>query len=155
MNDLTQSRLKELLQYSPSTGLFTWKMSRRGRAKSGSVAGTKTKASNPYLLISIDSKQYYAHRLAWIYMYGEAPLRRLTHLDGDHSNNRIANLTLLTNPGIERSILPRIESISVQVEYYEAFIVVDRIKYSLGYFSSKKKATEAWLKAAYLESVLE
>ena len=37
--NITYERLRELLDYSSETGLFTWKVDRR-RARAGAVAGT-------------------------------------------------------------------------------------------------------------------
>lgn len=67
---VTQDRLKELFTYDPDTGLFTRTIGRKGVA-AGSIAGTVL--LNGYIKISIDHKQYLAHRLAWIYVNGYAP----------------------------------------------------------------------------------
>ena len=57
---LNKERLDELLDYSPDSGLFTWKVNRRGKAKSRCIAGSKN--GQGYILIKIDGKFYFAHR---------------------------------------------------------------------------------------------
>ena len=64
-------RLKELLDYSPDTGVSTWNVKRNQNIDQGSVAGTVT--SEGYRKIRIDGKKYSAHRLAWVYMTGDDP----------------------------------------------------------------------------------
>lgn len=41
--------------------------------------------------------QYKAHRLAWVYVYGEAPVGLVDHVDRDVTNNRIKNLRDVTD----------------------------------------------------------
>jgi hypothetical protein len=66
--ELTQERLKSLLNYNPETGEFTWLVNRRG-AWAGEIAGypKHTGSGKVYIIIGIDGKKYYAHRLAWLY----------------------------------------------------------------------------------------
>ena len=91
-NMLTAERLREVLHYCPETGEFTIKVSRGSRtAPVGAKTGTINK--NGYVVIGIDSKVYYAHRLAWLYMTGEWPSsREIDHRDLDRSNNKWINL---------------------------------------------------------------
>jgi hypothetical protein len=56
----------------------------------GDVAGCITK--DGYLYIKFKKQAMYAHRLAWVYVHGVWPAQKIDHLDGDKSNNRIANL---------------------------------------------------------------
>lgn len=87
--NLTQKRLKELLEYDKDSGNFTWKETRGGKRK-GSVAGTID--CYGYIRISIDDKRYKAHRLAWLYVYGYVPENEIDHKDTDRKNNKWKNL---------------------------------------------------------------
>lgn len=91
---LTQERLKELLDYDSLTGIFIWKKARNNNLV-GIIAGAKR--PDGYLRIRIDYKFYYAHRLAWLYVYGEWPKNCIDHKDMVHDNNRISNLRDVTN----------------------------------------------------------
>lgn len=86
---LTQKRLKEVVRYDRRTGLFHWKVS-TGKAKRGGVAGHTDSAG--YTKVSIDGVKHFAHRLAWLYVYGEWPAQNIDHKDLCRSNNRISNL---------------------------------------------------------------
>lgn len=89
-NILTQSRLKELLQYDANTGVFTNKIFRGLRAMPGVVSGNVN--SGGYVDISIDKRKYKAHRLAWLYVNGVWPAYYIDHINRIKTDNRIANL---------------------------------------------------------------
>lgn len=86
----TQRRVKELLDYCPQTGEFTW-LVRRGKAKAGSRAGT-VQPTTGHRVIGIDNRQYLEQQLAWLIMNGEWPANIVTHLDKDVANNKFSNL---------------------------------------------------------------
>lgn len=88
---LTQERLRELLIYDPETGLFTYRINRRGRVQAGDLAGT-IKADNGYVQICIDGAAYFAHRLAVLYMMGRWPVYDIDHRNGVRAENRWRNL---------------------------------------------------------------
>ena len=90
---MKSSYIKELLDYDKSTGEFTWICKRRGASKK-KLAGTKTKIG--YTMIMIDGKYYLAHRLAWLYVYGEMPKLSIDHINGKKDDNRIKNLREVT-----------------------------------------------------------
>lgn len=85
---ITQDRLKELLNYNPSTGLFTWKLSQGPKAKAGQVAGTL----DGYVRIRLDGEAFAAHRLVFLYVEGSFPIGQVDHINGIRSDNRRGNL---------------------------------------------------------------
>tara|TARA_R110000782_G_scaffold171288_1_gene263001 strand:- start:77 stop:637 length:561 start_codon:yes stop_codon:yes gene_type:complete len=106
---ITRSQLKEALKYSASTGIFTWnKKEDKPNTKhyksnstktfnskfSGKEAGSisKTTDGKSYLKISINGCKYYAHRLAWLYIYGDMPKGMIDHISGDGLDNSILNI---------------------------------------------------------------
>ena len=46
------------------------------------------------MVIRINGKDYYQHRLSWLYVYGEFPKGDLDHIDNDRGNSRINNLRI-------------------------------------------------------------
>lgn len=78
-NPPTQSRVREILDYDPRTGIFRWAMSRRG-CRAGAVAGRLSK--DGYREIGVDYSLIKASRLAWLYMTGEWP----GDFEVDHKN---------------------------------------------------------------------
>jgi hypothetical protein len=86
---LTQARLHELLSYDPKTGVFSWNK-RTGRCSAGAIAGCQD--DRGYIVLSVDGKRYYAHRLAWLHFTGNFPSESIDHINGCKSDNRIRNL---------------------------------------------------------------
>ncbi len=87
---ITQKRLKEVLDYDPETGIFTWKIKISDCINLGSIAGTKHNTG--YIIIGIDNKNYLAHRLAWFYIYGKWPKKDIDHKDQIKHHNWKSNL---------------------------------------------------------------
>ncbi len=94
---ITHNRLIEVLRYNSKTGEFFWikeQAGGRGRrkvVKAGDLAGSVHK-HNGYVVIYIDTKAYFAHRLAWFYVHKAWPKHYIDHLNHNRSDNRIANL---------------------------------------------------------------
>ena len=88
--DFTHDRLCELLAYDDATGIFSWRVSRRGHAKVGDRAGRQH--VNGYRYIKVDGLNFMEHRLAWFYCKGKWPVDVLDHRDRIKNNNRLSNL---------------------------------------------------------------
>lgn len=86
---LTQNRLKELLEYDPSTGIFKWRNFGPG-VRYNREAGTLT--NKGYVVIGIDNERYLANRLAFLYMTGSWPEHEAEHEDRNPANNTWINL---------------------------------------------------------------
>lgn len=86
---VTQERLKYLFTYDKDAGNFHRKK-QGGRCKIGSVAGSINR--HGYTMIMIDYKNYSAHRLSFLYIYGYLPVKEIDHINGNKSDNRIINL---------------------------------------------------------------
>lgn len=91
---MNQQILKELLTYDNKSGVFIWKVKPSKKVKAGSVAGTLSLQG--YIKIRIFGKEYRAHRLAWMYEYGEFPNGILDHIDQNKLNNSINNLRIVS-----------------------------------------------------------
>jgi len=91
---LARDRLCELLEVDTENGVFTWRNTMGGRAKKGQQAGAV--GANGYIYICLDQKDYLAHRLMWLYVYGAIPLLQIDHIDRNRANNKPINLRLAT-----------------------------------------------------------
>jgi len=86
---VTQHRLKEVLDYNPETGVFTWRKT-NNQINKGAIAGSPSSCG--YIRFTVDGMRYAAHRLAWLYVYGEYPETDIDHVNRIRSDNRISNL---------------------------------------------------------------
>lgn len=149
---VTAERVRELLSYDPSTGEFRWKVD-RNRMKAGSIAGDECTAlcGKKYWRVSVDGKQYKAHRLAWLVTHGEFPPEQIDHVDGNGLNNRLENLRAVSNTENQRNQRKRSTNTSGVTgviwhkahQKWQAYIAVNRKLIHLGYFSSKDEAISA------------
>ena len=107
--------LRSVLDYDPTTGEFRWKWrddvpacwnTRYARKIAGCSKGP---AEQNRWKIAINDRAFHGHKLAWFHYYGDWPSRIIDHINGDASDNRIANLRLVNetqsvqNRGISRN----------------------------------------------------
>lgn len=148
-HDISATRVRELLDYDPETGVFTRKVT-QGNAKAGATAGYLDK-SNGYVTISIDGKKCYAHRLAWLYVYGTWPEAEIDHMNRQRSCNRIGNLRAATHrQNLQNTTQPSNNtsgckgvSLIKRTGKWEAFIKTYGKKRHLGVFTTFAEAAAA------------
>jgi hypothetical protein len=153
---ITAERLRELVHYCPETGEFTWITVTSNTIKIGDIAGSLRK--DGYFRIGIDKKLYFAHRLAWLYVYGNSPLGYIDHIDGDRSNNRINNLRdadrFTNNQNIKCAQANNKSTgflgVTRHGSKFKAQITINRNHIHLGLFDNPHDAHEAYLSAKRL-----
>jgi len=144
---ITQSELKDILHYDQDTGVFTW-------LKNYIVAGTVEKKG--YIAIKINKKSYKAHRLAWLYVYGNFPKEQIDHLNGIKNDNCINNLREAT---ASENMLNRKQFKTSSAEFkgisfhkkqqkWTAKIQINKQRIWLGSFYSANEAAIAYKNAA-------
>jgi len=146
---ITQKELKGLFDYDKDTGLFTRKVKTSNKCKIGSVAGSLCK--NGYVYICINFKKYLAHRLAWVYEYGEVP-KIIDHVNRNKLDNRICNLrnttSQINNLNTKIHVTNKtgykgVSFIKRDNKYYASISVNNKTK-NLGMYDSPEKAALAY-----------
>lgn len=149
---LTQEALKRVVIYDHSTGIFTraytW-----CHIKAGDVTGTVI--ASGHIKIAIKQRRYYAHRLAWLYVYGSWPKGCIDHINCIPSDNRIANLRdvdRIVNAQNQRAAHAGNSSGHLGVSRrrsgrFLAQIQLDGKNSSLGTYDSPEEASAAYLEA--------
>jgi hypothetical protein len=149
---LTAERLREVLRYAPATGRFFWRV-RLGGAAPGREAGRPRPTG--YSVISVDGIFTYAHRLAWLYVHGRHPDGVIDHINGDPSDNRIANLRDCTQGENRRNTRSRAISgfkgvyrSKKKLDRWYARIVLNKKPLYLGSYGSAQDAADMYDRAA-------
>jgi len=146
--------LYELLDYDPNTGVFKWKKFRGNTAKVGSIVNNIT--STGYNKICVNGRQYQAHRIAYKMVHKCDPDGILDHIDGDTTNNRIANLRVASskqnqgNSKIPRHNTSGLKGVSWSKKSGKWAAQIHRgdKKIWLGAYDDKNDAHQAYMKAA-------
>lgn len=87
--------LLDLFVYDSVTGSLTRRRA-SGPKKAGDIAGHVFKAScKTYRMVRIGDSSFYVHRIVWKMYYGVDPDGQIDHIDGDGTNNAIANLRVV------------------------------------------------------------
>lgn len=154
-SDLTQERLKALLDYNQETGIFRWKIA-RPRIHVGMQAGSVTPEG--YVRITIDGHRFMGHTLAWLYMTGEYVARGIDHRDTVRSHNKWLNLRRASQSQNNMNMRVRSDNAlgvkcvrkkkgAISKPFY-ASITIEGKQRQLGYCSTIEEAAETYRIAA-------
>ena len=154
--DLSAERLREVLDYAPETGFFTWKprleTGRGAKIFNARYAGKRAGCpdAHGYIQIMVDRSNYKAHRLAWLWVHGVLPAdKEVDHRDRHPANNAISNLRLANrqqqacNTGARKPGHPKGCHWSLRDKKWSAWIYVAGRKRSLGAFKRLEDAQAA------------
>lgn len=143
-------RVRQVLNYDPETGLFTWAV-QKGGIPSGARAGSI--GADGYIAIGLDGTSYKAHRLAFVWMTGRWPTDQIDHRNGDRTDNRWGNLREATQAQNAANMrcregreLPR--GVIRHHRRFVARIRRDGADKHLGTFATPEEAHAAWRAAA-------
>ncbi len=144
----------EKLLYNQEKGIFTWNYDGTRGVKAGDVAGSKTK--DGYIMLSVGGKKILAHRVAWLFVYGEFPYGNIDHINRNKSDNRIANLR---NANHEQNAQNRLKNSRNTSGYkgvtwhkrdqkWQSAITIKRKVIHLGYYQDPQDAYSAYIEAS-------
>jgi hypothetical protein len=148
-------RLKEVMEYDPTTGLCFWRKKLGSKAMPGCQLGN-IDPSKGYYKVNMDGIRFYVHRLIYFYMTGQWPDDEIDHIDRDRANNKWINLRAATKSQNKANTCsdPRnchgVKGISRRPDTgkWQAEIKVNQRKIYLGVFVSPEEAHAAYLAAA-------
>lgn len=150
---LTLTRLRQVLDYCPETGAFTWVKALSTKGLVGQRAGFIN--AEGYRIIGIDKVIHRAARLAHLWMTGEWSPLIIDHIDGDRSNDRWSNLREATsaqnnaNAQVRKGrALPKGVLLRRNGEGFEARISINKTIKSLGFFPTIEEAEASYNEAA-------
>jgi hypothetical protein len=150
---ITQDELKKILSYNPETGDFHWINKPNKKLPAGYKAGC---SKSGYVRIHYKDHAFGAHRLAWLYVYGEHPKHLIDHINGDPLDNRIANLREATTFENAQNIKKPQKNNShgtLGISYvpnkklWRARIGVNGKRIYIGKYKSQEDAAQAYLEA--------
>lgn len=150
---IDHATLKQVLDYDPSTGAFTWLVRRRSTRPVGTLAGYVHPVQGR-LFIYVMGKNYIASRLAWYWMTGEWPDGEIDHKDRNPLNNRWDNLRRATKSqnGANRGIRPDnsvgLKGVKRCRGKYQGRIRVHGKEIHLGTYDTPDEAHAAYVNAA-------
>jgi hypothetical protein len=154
VDSVLRSRVQALLDYNPETGVFSWRLDVKGRARPPGKRAGCTNALG-YVVIRVDDKLHYAHRLAWLVTHGSVP-KGIDHINGDRGDNRLCNLRLadqrqnLRNKGKQANNRSGYKGViwERRAGRWRADIRLETKSKMLGYFDTAEDAYAAYVTAS-------
>lgn len=146
------NRISALLDYDPSTGCLTWRVRPSRNVHAGQLAGTRHPKG--YLVVRIERRAYYAHRLAWLLAYGCWPSGQVDHENGQKTDNRKTNLRVATgsqnraNSRLPNTSTSGLKGVSQFRDKWRASIRQHRKSIHLGTFDTPQEAHRVYADAA-------
>lgn len=149
-------RLRELLDYDPATGAWTWLVDRGPKVKAGDVAGSKhwyKKDKTFRRVIKIEDRLYLASRLAFLYLKSRWPHGQVDHQNTDTIDDRWKNLREATqtqnmyNRKTQRNNHLGVKGIRKRGNRFSARIKTDGKSLFLGSFETMEEAAAVHLAA--------
>ena len=149
---LTAARLREVLHYDPSTGLWRWLVDCK-KVKAGDRAGWTDRG---YTRIAVGGRSYRSARLAWLYMTGSWPPVQVDHENTIESDDRWVNLRLADHSGnqanrnVFRNNVLGVKGVKRvrNTSRFQARIYSDGKSHFLGCFDTIELASDAYPAAA-------
>ena len=164
-----QQYLLECFDYAPDTGILTWKERPQHHFKSvGRMLSIhKLWAGKPvgqvgtkgHIHVELDTCRYTAHRIIWKMWYGTDPAVYVDHINGDKTDNRIANLREATNSQNQANQRSRAKVSNICVvgvnyhkrdKSYRAYMTVNGKSKHLGNYRNLQDAIKARQEAEIL-----
>jgi hypothetical protein len=147
MKTITQKALKEVLHYNPETGVFTY-LNKSKYKKAGEEAGYIKPQG--YREIHVCGNNFYAHRLAFLYMTGSFPEELVDHINGKPADNRWVNLRPATysennrNARLRKDNKSGVKGVCWDRGYkkWTAYINLNKTRHDLGLFDSIEEAAK-------------
>ena len=164
---LSPDTFRRLLRYEPETGKLYWRSRTIDLCTSeNAMKGFNTQFAGKeaftadngegYRCSCIRGRQFKAHRVIWAIVHGKWPKDQIDHINGDRSDNRLCNLREVTNAQNQWNRKPSAGCISRhkgvtfirRTKRWQARIVVNGKRQSLGVFPTESAARDAYSKAS-------
>ena len=145
MNQITQDYLREHFDYKDGQLMRKIQM---GNYKAGTTAGSIRK-SNGYVRTNINRREYYIHRLIYLYHYGvlHSDLE-IDHINGIRADNRIENLRMVTRQHNQwNRKKDKGYCWDKYAKKFKAYIYKNNKTINLGNFTTEEDARNAYLEA--------
>jgi hypothetical protein len=155
MNTVPVEMLQQIFTCDPASGVIFWKIPRRG-VMPGDVAGHICKSTG-YTKIMFAQRSFRAHRILWALTYGSWPEVDVDHINGNRSDNRIANLRLASRAENIRNMKTRTKKKCAlkgatpykgRADKFVAQIRIDGKQRKLGVFPTEREAHDAYCEVA-------